>query len=186
MIADMYYHGQYVAQDDEKCRDILEEMFENAESEAQDERCITSTRFPEIAVRLADLNISEELDTEDDLESLFVARDILAVRQMQRPFWGNIKTMKHILETTADMVGTEYDFIDIYDLLTFEVGKATVTFNYADGIYKIKIFPNEAEIVYEFGDRWYHGAEDFLEKARIDGKRITTFYDLISDIKIER
>ena len=94
--------------------------------------------------------------------------------------------MKHILETTADMVGTEYDFIDIYDLLTFEVGKATVTFNYADGIYKIKIFPNEAEIVYEFGDRWYHGAEDFLEKARIDGKHITTVYDLISDIKIER
>ena len=33
-------------------------------------------------------------------------------------------------------------------------------------------------------DRWYHGAEGFLEKARIEGKRITTVITMIDNIEL--
>ena len=59
-----------------------------------------------------------------------------------------------------------------------------MTFDYNRLQNRIDLFTNQGEIVYQYGRKWFHGAEDFLEKARIDHKRITTVYDLISNIKI--
>ncbi len=184
MISDMYHFGQYVKKDDIRCREILENLFESVSDEVKDDSFILSTLYPEIAVRLADLNIFDESDTEDDLEHLFLARDILSLRQMRRPFWGNIKTMKHILKTTSMMVNNFFGFIDLYDLLALDVKNAKVNFVCDDEEYNIDIFENDSETVYGFNDRWFHGAEDFLEKARINGRRITTLYTDISDIDI--
>lgn len=184
MIADMYHYGHGVAKDLDKCREILEGLFADVECERNDDRFLISTLFPEIADRLVRLNIEEEMDDEFDLDCLFDAREILANRQCHRPFWGNVRTMKSILETTEMMCGDEFDFIDLYDLLTFKKDSATVTFDYEGKDWQILIFRNGAEIVYSFEDRWFHGAEDFLVKARIEGKRITTVFDLITNIGI--
>ena len=186
MISDMYHNGQFVPWDDDKCRDILESIFENVESEALDERFKLSTLYPEIAVRLAKLNYLQERDTKDDLEHLFLARDILSERQARRPFWGNIKWMKQILDVTELYTGNDFEFIDLYDLLSLNTDSATVNFIYAADSYKIDIFRHESEVVYEFQNKWFHGPEDFLDKARIDDKRITTVYDEVADITLHR
>ena len=184
MISDMYHKGQYIQRDDFKSFEILEELIVELDSEKNDPRFTLSTLFPEVAVRLAKLNLEYEDDSEFDLDNLFEARRILSLRQQRRPFWGNIKTMKEILDATADMCGNDYNFIDLYDLLTYDSPFSEITFDYNDVIYQIDIFENKEDIVYQFNDKWYRGAEDFLNKAIIDDKRITTVFDLILNIKV--
>ena len=184
LISDMYRYGYYVKEDLNKCKRILNKLYRETNDERYDERFLISTLFPEIAVRVADLKYSLKEDTEEDLDALLDARDILAFRQSRRPFWGNIKTMKRILEVTDMYVGVEVDFIDLYDLLIFDMKEAEVAFCYEGALYKIDVFQNEGETIYQYNDKWFHGAEGFLEKARIDGKRITTVYNRVSDIKI--
>ena len=143
-----------------------------------------STLFPEIAVRLVRLNIEEGKDTMFDLDCLFDARKILAFRQMHGPFWGNLKTMRSILETTKKMIGNDFGIFDIYDLLTIEQTNAVITFDYYGMKYRLDIFPHEGEIIYQYGGRWFHGPEDFLERARIADLRFTTVFMHISNIEI--
>ena len=117
-----------------------------------------------------------------DLYCLYDARDILAIRQQRAPFWGNIKTMHRILETTKNLCGTDYRFSDLYDLLILDTETGLAIFDYNDEEYRIEIVPHDGEIIYQFGDKWFHGAEDFLERARIDNQQITAIYDLIFNI----
>lgn len=186
MIADMYHEGKYVRKDNDKCREILEELLDEVEPESNDDRFLISTLYPEIIVRLVRLNIEEEEDTEFDLNCLFEAREILSNRQGHRPFWGNIKTMKDILDTTVMMCGNDFDFVDLYDLLTFTKDNATVLFYYDGKEYSINIMKKGVETIYEFGDKWFHGAEDFLEKGRLDGQRITSLWYKVSNIKVTK
>ena len=117
MIADMYHYGQYVEKDIDKCRELLEDLFSKVKKERSDPRFFISTLFPEVALRLVQLHIEEEKENLLDLYCLYDARDILAIRQQRAPFWGNIKTMHRILETTKNLCGTDYRFSDLYDLL---------------------------------------------------------------------
>lgn len=184
MIADMYHYGQYVERDIYKCRRILEKLYEDVLSERDDERFTISTLYPEIALRMAALNFEQECNNRDDLESLLYGRLILSYRQSKRAFWGNLKTMRDILELTIDLVGAELDFEDIYDLMTLDIDKANVVFNFENVFYEISVSKDNDGRLYQFGGKYYRGADGFLEKARIDGKRITTIYDQISDIRI--
>ena len=122
--------------------------------------------------------------TEDDLDDILDARVLLANRQRHRPFWGNIKTMHSVIELIDMLCGKGCDFIDLYDLLTMESDDAQVSFHYNSKNYIIDVFTNEEETIYQFDDKWFHGAEDFLEKGRIGNKRLTSVYDLISCIEI--
>lgn len=184
MLSDMYHYGQYVHQSNYRSREIIEELFVAVESEHKDPRFVISTLYPEIALRLARLDIEEGVDTMFDLDCLLDARDILAVRQKERPFWGNLKTMRSILETTVIMTGNDFDFVDLYDLLTYEQKNAIVTFDYEGVENRIDVFTDEGELIYQYDGKWFHGPEDFLEKARIGGARITSVFDMISDIEV--
>ena len=42
-------------------------------------------------------------------------------------------------------------------LKTLEETNANITFIYDNEEYSIDIFPDEGEIVYQFGSRWFHG-----------------------------
>ena len=149
-----------------------------------DSRFYISSRFPEVAQRFARISLECGMTDEFDIEYLNVARNILAVRQQNSPFWGNIKTMHDILECKEEISRDGYECNDIYDLLTLDTGKCSVTFEYNMSQNRIETFTDQGETVYQYGRKWFHGAEDFLDKARIDHKRITTVYDLISNIHL--
>lgn len=185
MLADMYRDGNFVKRDRDKSREIIDRLFVEVESERKDSRFFISTLLPEIALRFVRFDLEDGADSGFDLDCILDARTILTVRQSRRPFWGNIQLMHSILETTAKMVGNEYDFIDLYDLMTFDIPSAKITFEYNKASDELDVFPDNGETIYQFNDKWYHGAEDFLEKARIDRKRITTVFDLISNIKVQ-
>ncbi|MCR5847650.1 MAG: hypothetical protein K6G75_05975 [Lachnospiraceae bacterium] len=184
MLSDMYRYGRYAKKDREKCREILEELMSDVECEKDDERFYISTLFPEIALRLSGLNIEDEIDTDYDFDNLLYARIILSTRQSKRPFWGNIELMGKILETIVSVIGNEYEIIDFYDLLVFDIHKATVFFEF-EGVQRfIDIFEDDNETVFQFDDKWYHGPNDFLEKSRIENRRLTSIYDQIYNIEI--
>ncbi len=130
MIADMYHDGSYVRRDIKKCRKIIDGLFERMESERQDPRFVISTLFPEIALRYVKLNIEEQKYTSDDdgiddIMHLFDAREILTIRQQRRPFWGNLRLMRRIIET-LDEFGRNYFFVDLYDLMTSDADDAWI------------------------------------------------------------
>ena len=185
MIADMYLYGQYVNKDRVKSRSIIEDLFIQFYADRKNSLFIKSTVFPEIALRLAKLDLEDGTDDMLDLDSLLDSREILTIRQQHRPFWGNLKVMRRILETTVRMLGNEYDFIDLYDLMTFELSSAVVTFDYNGMKYRLDIFRNNNEIIYQFDDIWFHGPDDFMEKVRINNKRITSIIDQIKNIHVE-
>ena len=84
-------------------------------------------------------------------------------------------------KTVEGIVAKDYD---LYDLLTFEAKNAVVTFDYGVTNHTLKIFENDGEVVYQFYQKWFHGAEEFLEKARISRNRITTVNEQISNISV--
>lgn len=78
----------------------------------------------------------------------------------------------------------DYGLIDLYDLLTFDRQNATITFDYGGITSYINVFQHEGETIYELNDKWFHGPDDFLEKARIRGTRITTVITQIDNIQV--
>lgn len=185
LLADMYHYGYYVKQDVSKCREILEELFIKASQERYDGRFYLSTLYPEVALRLARLNLEEGQASLFDLDGLYSARKVLAVRQKKSPTWMNLKTMRSILETISFLEGENYRFRDIYDLMVMDFSDETMKFEYNDAKYQVKIFTDTSETIYQFQNKWFHGPDDFLEKAQIEGKGITTVYDEIKGIWIE-
>ncbi|MBR6384244.1 MAG: sel1 repeat family protein [Lachnospiraceae bacterium] len=185
MLSDMYKNGQYVRKNTEKCRKTLEKLMQDVECEKEDEHFYISTKFPEIAVRLTNLNIEEGCYTDNDFDNLLYARMILSIRQSVRPFWGNIILMKRILETIVLITGKNYDIIDLYDLLVFDLNKAIVFFEYNGIQGNLDIFDDGKETIFQYEGKWFHGPEDFLEKARFDGKRITTVLTKMKNVGID-
>ena len=185
LIADMYHDGSYLPRDTKKCKKIIYELFLDVHSERNDRRFTVSTLFPEIAVRCVRLFLEDGKDTEFDLDCLLDARSILTERQKRRPCWMNLRTMRQILETTVEMVGNDFDFIDLYDLMTYDTNGARITFDHGGTGHFLDMFRKDGETVCRFEDRWFHGPDDFLEKARIGGRRITTVMDEITDIRIQ-
>lgn len=180
MLADMYHYGQYVEKDVAKAREILENLYSMAADDIEDP---VNAVYSETVLRLVRLDIEEDRTTEYHLKALLSARKVLDICQQKDPSWENLKTMHRIIETIAELAGEPITFTDLYDLLAFDAKKATVTFVYNGVRQQLDIFPYENEIVYQFDGRWFHGAEDFLEKVRIDNYRITTIFDQISDIQ---
>ena len=185
IIADMYHYGHYVEQDIDKCRQIVEKIFVDTECERNDDRFKISTLFPEVALRLVTLDIEDGTEDDFDFDCLLDARIILSYRQKHRPFWGNLKLMKEIIDLILEMLVVEYEIIDFYDLLSWDYYRAKVTFTYKNKEYAIDIFPDNDEIVYQFGNKWYHSAEDLLEKACIDQRRLTTICDEIDNLQVD-
>ena len=185
LLAEMYHFGNYVERDDVKCRQILEELFEKAIAERYSGKHDLSTLYPEVAVRLVWQNIEEEQVTLFDLDILYSAWKILAIRQKHNPSWINLSSMRDVVETLAYMEGKKYRFKDIYDLMVIDFSNAVVVFSYNDASYHIDIFKDNERIIFQFQDELYDGADDFLEYARIDRKRITSIYDDITHVMID-
>lgn len=184
MLADMYHYGYYVKQNSDESRKILEKLYIELEEQSEDSRFLGSTVFPEVAFRLVILNMEDRKASLSDYESLIKARKILVVRQQRRPFWGNLKIMKAILRTMVNLTGNESLFSDLYDLLIFDSKRAMIKFTYHDQEKQLKLFENQGEVIYEFDGKWFHGAEDFLEKAKLGTRRITSILDEIINIHI--
>lgn len=182
-LADMYHYGQFVKQNLNRCRSILQDLQVQLERERDMPHFKRHGLYPEVVLRLAQLNIEEGSVTAFDLDCLIEAREMLTYRQRKSPLWENIKTMHHILDTILLISGQAHCFYDLYDLLTYQDQGTQISFEYNHRTYVITLFLKDNELIYEFEGTWYHGPEDFLERARVQDKKITNVIDLIKNIK---
>lgn len=180
-IADMYLNGYFVDPDPDKYYNMICDLF----LRVSPSRGISySVPFPEVAFRLAEYHYLDEDDTEWDLDLLFDARDFLVERQMRYPFWGNIKTMRRILELTAAFCGNNFDMVDIYDILCLDSTNIKISFKYNGLKQELFVLEENGDDIVKYNDKWFRSPDEFLEKGRLpDGVRITTAIYDITELK---
>lgn len=94
------------------------------------------------------------------------------------------KMAKLQLQTIVNLTGNESLFLDLYDLLIFDSKRAMIKFTYHDQEKQLKLFENQGEVIYEFDGKWFRGAEEFLEKAQLGTRKITSVWGEIVNIHI--
>lgn len=109
--ADMYKNGFYVKKDLNKYQSIIEKLYDRL----QDGDLYLSDPLPEIYTRLAKIRVAEG-KTAEALELYDTARAFLAQRLQIQAFWGDLNTMKWIIQDIYKLRKFDSSHMDLYDL----------------------------------------------------------------------
>ena len=164
-IADMYKNGYYVEKDPEKYREIIEELYDRVKKDN-----VPWSHASDIFVRLAAIR-ADEGKKEEALE-LYLRAKILLRQQMSWYFFGQMNVMKNIVKAIHEMVGFDETDFDCFDLIEVFDKPMKVIFRHNHKRYEVESVKDEEGCSVRFVDKWYRSAEDFLERAEIDSKKI--------------
>ena len=170
-IADMYKNGYYVEKDYARYCEIIEDLY----LQMKDLEYVEGP-LPEIYTRLARIRMEQEkYDEAEDL--LLQAKEFLAYRIEDRAFFGDLNSMKWLMEDLYRLPPKiEPMELDLYNLFVVLQQPALVRFRYQDQIYKIWAVKENDECVIRFEDHWYRTVEDFFAKAQLNGHPLTSLY----------
>lgn len=169
-LADMYRFGCYVEKDEQKYREIIEQLFTEIKSP-----CRLSNPFPEIALRLAGIR-AEDGDRDEAIRLLQTAKPFMAERLSYDPFWGHIEVMGRIVRFLYDLTPIDEADMDFYDLFSVTRACRSVSFKRNGTEYRIDISDDDEHALH-FEGKWYRDFEELCNKAEIDGVKITAIYD---------
>lgn len=176
-LADMYRNGYHVEKNDDKYREIIEDLYT---------RVIDADNLdapvPEVFTRLAKIR-SEEGKEEEALALYDRARDFLAVRIMYNPFFGNLNIMKWMIDDIYAIRVPDKDRLDLYDLYKLLQTPAKVEYRYEKKRYVVESHMEEGGCAILFADKWYRSTDDFFQKAKIDGELLTSLYEELHGFK---
>ena len=177
-VADMYRNGYFVEKDDEKYKGIIEELYDEAQ-----ELDRLDDPVPEIYTRLAKIR-SEEGKTEEALELYYVARQFLSQRIQLHPFFGDLNIMKWMIGDVYKLTEMDPGFIGLYDLYEILKAPAKVEFSFEEERYEVESVPEKEGMVIRFGNTWYRSVDDFFQKAKLEGERLTSRYEEVYDFAV--
>ena len=163
---------------DEEHMRIIEKLYVKVK-----DLCDPHAPIPEIFLRLAGIRIDEDKHKEA-LSLLLIAKEYLAQRIAEFPFFGNITIMKNIIKDIYRIEEMNYQCIDLYDC--FEVLKTPqkIMFDYNNETYTIKsLYENDHIIVY-FNNQWYKSIDDFITNAHINQQLLTCLFDELGVMKV--
>ncbi len=189
MQALMFKYGHYVIKNPMVYKQVIEKLYPKVA-----DTDLWVRPFPEVALELADLRMV--VGKYKESISLYVkAKDFLANRIKDFPDKENFFLMKRLVNILGNAWpveqrdGTIFKPFDIYDLYHYFKKPHLVIATYNDTQYSIEAVP---ETCYQSGfmavhfsceecglDNWYLSTDEFLKKATIDGKRITSLYNQI-------
>ena len=178
-VADMYKNGYYVEKDYEKYKQIIEELYPKVK-----DACMLSDPLPEIFTRLAHIR-TEEGKMDEALQLYDTARDFLAQRIQDHPFFGDLNIMKWMVNDIYKLRKFDPDFMDIYDLYYLMKEPNTVSFKFEDNAHSIESVREGGDLSIHFDDKWYHTIDDFFRDAEIDREHITTLYKELYDFEVK-
>ena len=177
-VADMYKNGYYVDKDLDIYKRIIEKLYIKVK-----DLCDPHAPIPEIFIRLAGIR-RDEGKKKEALSLLLNAKEYMAQRIAEFPFFGNITIMKNIIKDIYSIEELNYECIDLYDC--FEVLKTPqkIKFDYHNETYTIKsLYENDHIIVY-FNNHWYKSIADFITHAHINQQLLTCLYDELGIMKV--
>ena len=170
-IADMFKNGYYVEKDYEKYCEIIEALYPKVRN-----AMYLNDPLPEIFTRLA--RIRMEQGKYDEARALLVqAKDFLAQRIADHPFFGDLNIMKWLMEDLNRLPETmRLDENDLYDLFIALKEPAEIRFRYRKKEHTIRSVMEDGACAVCFDEKWYRSVDDFFAKAKINDRLLTNMY----------
>lgn len=165
-VADMYKNGYYVAKDYEKYKRIIERLYEDVKDMEN-----PFAPVPEIFTRLASIR-TKEGETDEAIRLYSEAKDVLAQRIEDDPFFGNLTIMKYLIKNLYELKAPDLKNIDLFDLYELLTKPVKVTFMYDGEKFVVEAVEEDGEVIISFDGKWYRTTDDFFAKASIDGLRL--------------
>ena len=165
-VADMYKNGYYVKKDYEKYRQIIETLYDEVKDIDN-----AYAPIPEIFTRLASIR-KKDGKTDEAIRLYLEAKDVLALRIENNPFFGNISIMKYLIQDLYSLKTIDKNNIDLFDLFELLKNPVHISFYYDEEEHLIESIEEDGNIVIHFDNKWYRTIDDFFAKAEIDGQRI--------------
>ena len=165
-VADMYKNGYYVKKDYEKYRQIIETLYDEVKDIDN-----AYAPIPEIFTRLASIR-KKDGKTDEAIRLYLEAKDVLALRIENNPFFGNISIMKYLIQDLYSLKTIDKNNIDLFDLFELLKNPVHISFYYDEEEHLIESIEEDGNIVIHFDNKWYRTIDDFFAKSEIDGQRI--------------
>lgn len=174
-VADMYKNGYYVERDPEKYRAIIEGLY----AETREETSPFAPR-PEICVRLAGIR-KEEGRTKEALMLYRGAREILARRIRERPFFGDLSIMRSIVKDVRELSPDGWREGDMFDLFALLAEPAAFRFSFEGKEHAVSSErQDDGSMAVCFDGKWFRTIPDFFMKAEVDGVPLVCRYEELS------
>ncbi len=165
-VADMYKNGYYVSKDHEKYKQIIERLYEEVKDMEN-----PFAPVPEIFTRLASIR-TKEGKTDEAIRLYCEAKDVLAQRIEDNPFFGNLTIMKYLIKNLYELKILDLKHIDLFDLYELMTKPVKVSFWYDGEEHLAEAVEEDGDVVINFDGKWYRTTDDFFAKASIDGLRL--------------
>ena len=177
-VADMYKNGYYVAKDYEKYKRIIERLYEDVKDMEN-----PFAPVPEIFTRLASIR-TKEGETDEAIRLYSEAKDVLAQRIEDNPFFGNLTIMKYLIKNLYELKAPDLKNIDLFDLYELLTKPVKVTFMYDGEKFVVEAVEEDGEVIISFDGKWYRTTDDFFAKASIDGLRLVVISWELYDFEV--
>ena len=175
-LADMYKNGYHVEKDKAKYKAIVEELYDEYDRRRRGP-------LVEIYTRLAGIR-AEEGDPEEALRLYDKARNLLARRIQDHPFFGDLNVMKWTTEDVYELREFDFERFGLFDLYYLMKEPVKVRFTFEGEEYFVSSHKEEDDMTIKFGDKWYRTIDDFFKKASIDDMLLTAIYDELFDFEV--
>ena len=181
-LADMYRFGCFVEKDEARYCRMIEEVYEEIKNPTR-----LNQPFPEVCLRLA--GIRDEQGRKDEAIDLLVkGKKFMAERLSLDPFWGHIEVMGRIvryLDEISFSLPSRFPSNDFYEFFIFTETHGRYFMSYRGRRIKIEVTEENGEKAIRYDGKWYRSFEDFCSRAEVEGKKFTSIYDEIVDIRDE-
>ena len=177
-VADMYKNGYFVQKDEQKYREIIEELYPKVRN-----LHMLGDPVPEIYTRLAKLR-AEDGNTEEALRLYDEARDFLAQRIRANPFFGNLNIMKWMIEDIYRLRPFDGDSMDLYDLYYVLRSPVKVRFMFEGKTHEVEAVEEDGVLSIRFDEGWYRSVDSFFRSAELEGELLTARYEELYDFQL--
>ena len=169
-VADMYKNGYYVAKDQAKYEEIIEDLFPKVVSLKN-----PFDPVPEVFTRLAKIRVSQKRI--DEAEDLYLySKEFLAHRIRYNAFWGNLNIMKWLIGDLYELIEFDEEHFDFYDLYYILKTPHKITFLYDNAEQQVESVMDGEESSVCFNGKWFRSIDDFFKNGTIGGIKLTAIY----------
>lgn len=179
-VADMYKNGYYVAKDYDKYRSTIERLYRKVRNASW-----MHEPLPEIFLRLAVIR-KEQGRTDDAIELLINAREILEMELEYNPFFGSLRNMEWAISELYGLIDIDFTDLGLFDLFYLLRQPCRVTFKCEGEEFEVEAVEEDGMMAVRFGDKWFRSVRDFFDNAYIDDDRIATLADYVYEMEVKR
>lgn len=177
-VADMYKNGYGVEKDMDKYIELIEEAYEEVKGAEY-----LNAPLAEVYTRLARIR-TDQGRTDEAIDLYFDAKDFLAQKIVDNPFFGHLNIMKWLVEDLYELTDLDRSDFDLFDLYALMREPIRVAFMYEGEEYEVESVAEDGGISIRFGNTWYRDIDDFFAKAVLDGERIPVQYNWLYSFRV--